>query len=371
MSLHKQISTSKDRLPEDFGETTNAVEFLERQEKLEKQALDLMPFNPDTCTYTMGPLRQEVYACLDCDNIGVCYSCSIQCHADHNLVELFTKRDFTCDCGTEKVSNKERVSCNLRKNDKADIPSYTNRYCHNFKGLFCDCNQPYDPENETGEMLQCVLGLECNEDWYHDYCILGVRKNFERTKQVWQRFPKLSEFDAFICWKCVGKYDSYFDEFMGVFEEKVALAKVYHEYKAGVKRPICEVDTQLNHNVQENKAYSIFLVPNYDKKLKTFLQDPEFSAQYLSLCKFLNTLAKNLIINQPVYQPPEENDAEKENTFERASKALNTHIQRDIAIDGLQKLEEMKESLKVFLKPFADANKVVSKQDIQDFFSTR
>ncbi|KAL6945426.1 hypothetical protein ACO0QE_002878 [Hanseniaspora vineae] len=371
MSKREQTSNSKTCDQRDSGETTNAVEFLERQEKLEKQALELMPFNPDTCTYTMGPLRQEVYACLDCNNIGVCYSCSIQCHADHNLVELFTKRDFTCDCGTERISGKKNASCNLRKNDKLDIPSYTNRYCHNFKSLFCDCNQPYDPENETGEMLQCILGVECNEDWYHDYCILGVSKNSDRKQQIWQRFPKLSEFDAFICWKCVGKYGSYFNDFMGAFEQKVALPKIFHEYQTGAKRPISEVDTETSDSFQVDKAYSIFLLPNYHEMLKKSFQDPDFSAQHRSLCKFLDTLAKNLITNQPVYQPPEENNEDKENTFERASKALNTHMQRDIAIEGLQKLEEIKESLKVFLKPFADANKVVSKQDIQDFFNSR
>lgn len=371
MSKRKQTSDSKDHDQEHSGETTNAVEFLEKQERLEKQALDLMPFNPDTCTYTMGPLRQEVYACLDCDNVGVCYSCSIQCHADHSLVELFTKRDFTCDCGTEKISTKKKALCNLRKNDRLDIPSYTNRYCHNFKGLFCDCNQSYDPENETGEMLQCVLGVECNEDWYHDYCILGVPKKSDRKQQIWERFPKLSEFDAFICWKCVGKYEFYFDDFMGAFEQKVALPIIFHEYQAGSKRPITEIDTITGDSLQIDKAYSIFLLPKYHETLRKALQDPEFIAQHPSLCKFLNTLAKNLITIQPVYQPPEEKDEEKVNTFERASEALNTHMQRDIAIEGLQKFEEIKESLKVFLKPFADTNKVVSKQDIHDFFNSR
>lgn len=144
-----------------------------------------MPYEPDKCTFTescdqIG--RQQVYACLTCfknprnkgQHNGVCYSCSIQCHGDHDLVELFTKRNFTCDCGTTRMESAG--GCNLRKNfDSLDPPeSVNNIYSHNFEGRFCDCDESFVPEEQKGTMFQCLLGDVCYEDWYHEECILGL-----------------------------------------------------------------------------------------------------------------------------------------------------------------------------------------------------
>ncbi|KAK7206263.1 hypothetical protein BZA70DRAFT_309969 [Myxozyma melibiosi] len=161
-------------------ESITAVDFIESQQKLEDDAREVLPYDPTHCTFFDGPLRQPVYACLTCiakskgvDASGVCYSCSIQCHSDHDLIELFNKRNFTCDCGTTRMS--AFGGCNLRKNfDGLDIPSSSNRYDHNFKGRFCSCDSAYDPETERGTMYQCLLGDVCNEDWYHEECIMGL-----------------------------------------------------------------------------------------------------------------------------------------------------------------------------------------------------
>ncbi|KAK9479330.1 putative zinc finger in N-recognin-domain-containing protein [Lipomyces japonicus] len=161
-------------------DSITALDYIESHEKLEHDAREALPYDPTHCTYFDGPLRQPVYACLTCirkgkekRSSGVCYSCSIQCHSDHELVELFNKRNFTCDCGTTRMP--AFGGCNLRKNfTNLDIPSSTNRYCHNFDGKFCACDLPYDPENEKGTMFQCLLGDACNEDWFHEECILGL-----------------------------------------------------------------------------------------------------------------------------------------------------------------------------------------------------
>ncbi|KAK9449220.1 putative zinc finger in N-recognin-domain-containing protein [Limtongia smithiae] len=157
-----------------------ALDYIESQEKLEHDAREVLPYDPTHCTYHDGPLRQPVYACLTCvaktfgtKAAGVCYSCSIQCHSDHDLVELFNKRNFTCDCGTTRM--RASGGCNLRKNfTKLDTASSTNRYDHNFEGRFCACDSKYNPATEQGTMYQCLLGDACNEDWYHEECILGL-----------------------------------------------------------------------------------------------------------------------------------------------------------------------------------------------------
>ncbi|PIO53635.1 putative zinc finger in N-recognin, partial [Teladorsagia circumcincta] len=53
------------------------------------------------CTYPEGyKPRQALFACLTCapnpesNEAGICYGCSLHCHEDHNIVELFTKRRF-------------------------------------------------------------------------------------------------------------------------------------------------------------------------------------------------------------------------------------------------------------------------------------
>lgn len=230
-----------------------------------------MPYEPDKCTFN-DPIeligRQQVYACLTCfknprnkgQRNGICYSCSIQCHGDHDLVELFTKRNFTCDCGTTRMESAG--GCNLRKNfSSLDPPeSVTNMYNHNFEGRFCDCDEPFVPEEQKGAMFQCLLGDVCDEDWFHEECILGLKvgsvyKGEQKpvTSRVYPQgenvldklqsasednvkdkikkendnqdeeeeedvddltlpgLPNADRFDSFICWKCVEKNRAMFE----------------------------------------------------------------------------------------------------------------------------------------------------------------
>ena len=142
------------------------AEFVEEQEELERQAVEAFPEEPTQCTYLPGKqgalppripallwrpslclpsafprlllsssrwltgpaqpsarpaqtlphssfpgvpvARQRVYVCKTCTPpgsgrvAGVCYSCSISCHGDHDVIELYEKRDFICDCGNAK-----------------------------------------------------------------------------------------------------------------------------------------------------------------------------------------------------------------------------------------------------------------------------
>lgn len=58
--------------------------------------------------------RQALYACATCAPhpaaAGVCLACSYACHDGHELYELYTKRDFRCDCGNSKFPN---MTCSL------------------------------------------------------------------------------------------------------------------------------------------------------------------------------------------------------------------------------------------------------------------
>lgn len=164
-----------------------AADLIAQQSKLEAQANEAIPFQFDSCTHERGYIRQPVYACKTCGGGGVCAGCSVSCHAEHELVELFNKRKFRCDCGTPNLYRQQEPNranrctrlteqlvypegaqpCSLRK------PGFSpqndaNAYNHNFDGGFCYCERgkTYDPEKEDETMFQCIV---C-EEWLHESC---------------------------------------------------------------------------------------------------------------------------------------------------------------------------------------------------------
>ncbi|WFD34643.1 RING-type E3 ubiquitin transferase [Malassezia cuniculi] len=179
-----------------------AADLIEQQERLEKQAAEAIPYKFDQCTRPMGHIRQPVFACRTCGGGGVCAGCSVACHGDHDLIELFHKRNFMCDCGSQNMYRKrdaaellptgypaDATPCSLR--DERFAPGSTeNVYSHNFDGEFCYCERGkhYDPDTEEDTMYQCLV---C-EDWLHESC-------------THRGLIKQSEFDCMICDACVSK----------------------------------------------------------------------------------------------------------------------------------------------------------------------
>ncbi|KAJ9141704.1 Protein mlo2 [Pleurostoma richardsiae] len=257
-------------------DSQTAADFIRDQMQLEADAREALPYSIEHCTKPLGPLRQPVFGCLTCNPppanptdsyspAGVCYSCSVQCHGEHTLVEIFNKRNFTCDCGTTRFP--ATAPCTLRinpaTNTKGDVHSETpdpnNKYNQNFRNRFCSCEGDYDPFQQKGTMFQC-LGLGtvetggCGEDWYHPGCVVGMgpkwyekmeRKNptngtgqdvtandalpaisedaeapqtvtlpTDQDEQVEEDddpppppgFPAEEDFEVFICYKCVDAY---------------------------------------------------------------------------------------------------------------------------------------------------------------------
>ncbi|KAK8151176.1 hypothetical protein BKA80DRAFT_212205 [Phyllosticta citrichinensis] len=219
-----------------------AQDFINSQIQLEADAREVLPYQFDTCSRPLGPLRQKLWSCLTCNPpptdpneaytpAGVCYSCHVSCHGDHTLVELFAKRNFVCDCGTTRIQSDH--PCSLRINEetglKGDVrgasPEPTNHYDHNYRNRFCGCGQDYNAYEEKGTMFQC-LGLGtvedggCGEDWWHPECIVGLPRDWytkdgkaknehkadveiEDEPPTPPGFPHEDDFEHFICYKCV------------------------------------------------------------------------------------------------------------------------------------------------------------------------
>jgi len=178
---------------EDEANTVTMVDVLKEEEILEENADAVLgPGDDEHCTYSLGYLkRQALYSCLTCLPVeggvraGVCLACSYHCHSDHDLVELYTKRNFRCDCGTEVFGGKKCSldSVKVGKNEE-------NLYNQNFERVYCTCKRPYpDPEDESGDaMIQCII---C-EDWLH-------------TRHLGTSVPKEDDYGEMICALCVDK----------------------------------------------------------------------------------------------------------------------------------------------------------------------
>ncbi|KAI1104339.1 putative zinc finger in N-recognin-domain-containing protein [Jackrogersella minutella] len=183
-------------LSQQSDDSQTAADFIRDQLQLEADAREALPYSIENCTKPLGPLRQNVFACLTCNPpptnssnpynpAGVCYSCSVQCHGEHDLVEIFQKRNFTCDCGTTRFSPEQQ--CTLRINPETNTkggvhseqPDPNNKYNQNFRNRFCSCSIDYSPHEQKGTMFQCLgLGTHetggCGEDWYHPGCLVGL-----------------------------------------------------------------------------------------------------------------------------------------------------------------------------------------------------
>lgn len=140
--------------------------FLANREELVDALCVLVGSNAESCSYSRGYVkRQAVFACNTCtpnaeEPAGVCLACANKCHDGHDIFELYTKRNFRCDCGNGKFGE---FQCQLIPSK--DAANVNNLYNHNFSGCYCTCDRPYpDTDDQVNdEMIQCVI---C-EDWFH------------------------------------------------------------------------------------------------------------------------------------------------------------------------------------------------------------
>lgn len=422
---------------------SSLVEYLEDQENLEKQAREQMPYDPNECTFPKGPLRQELYACLTCYRStkqlnAICYACSIKCHTSHELVELFTKRSFTCDCGTSKVKGPclvrypqwSKLMNDSQFNDQfePDIPDSNNRYNHNFKGLFCDCNNHYNPLTDSN-MIQCILGLKCDEDWFHEECIMGLRpgvinrnpksgtnklnelsepgldaktENEEKIKQEGENknnkkdqdeekqekqqqqqqqddsddeaydvlplpgFPSLDSFETIICWKCANEYPQEMDELIKYLDCETIEHVPAETLDKRIQKLSSLNDKDLEHSSKRSKkSHPKTIFLKQDYKDNLTEFQEKYPASKLSL--FLKKYPF-LYQDDPIYRPPDDGD-DSSSVFELGIRELN-NLPSDKAAEGLAAYEKIKSKLTEFLKPFAEEGKVVTADEVKAFFNT-
>uniref|UniRef100_A0A493SSW9 Putative E3 ubiquitin-protein ligase UBR7 n=1 Tax=Anas platyrhynchos platyrhynchos TaxID=8840 RepID=A0A493SSW9_ANAPP len=149
------------------------AEVLAENEELEKEARAVLGGSDhERCSYAQGAVKRQAL-----------YACSYECHGSHRLFELYTKRNFRCDCGNSKFKN---LQCKLLP-EKGKVNS-GNKYNDNFYGLYCTCKRPYpDPDDEIpDEMIQCIV---C-EDWFHGRHLGAIP-------------PESGDFHEMVCQACM------------------------------------------------------------------------------------------------------------------------------------------------------------------------
>lgn len=396
-------------------------DFIEEESNLVKDAIALLGSSDDkNCTYNLEYVkRQALYACITCTPqveptskpAGVCLACSYHCHEGHELIELYTKRLFRCDCGNTKFSGKK---CNLEPNKSEE--NEQNAYNQNFKGLYCTCERPYpDPEDDTpDEMVQCII---C-EDWYHTRHLLpGVEE------------PSLgTNYAEIICRPCTNRL-TFLEYYAGlavspikksegaensrIIIDNVPESNGANEVIISEEKSIDgEQENIINGELKEDK------IPDEEKTVKnedktvpvnssspnssTALQESEESC----LLKKLKPLTDDISGNNATFWPSnfrsslcscssckkvysdlnvlwildeadtvqayeEEGLQKAENITTHPDKLLNNELakfDRYQQVELIQSYNDLKSNLSEFLGKFVQQKKVVRKQDIDEFF---
>ncbi|XP_044477674.1 putative E3 ubiquitin-protein ligase UBR7 isoform X2 [Mangifera indica] len=171
------------------------------------------------------------------------------------IVELWTKRNFKCDCGNSKFGE---FFCKLFPSK--DVENVDNSYNHNFKGLYCSCNRPYpDPDvEEQVEMIQCCM---C-EDWFHEEHI-GLESSNEIPRD--EEGEPLCE--DFICNACSAGCS-----FLTLYPQTIWAAGVQHSGSVTIKKDkdvMQDIPSACGSGELENDIFSVSSPKKDDAMTKT------------------------------------------------------------------------------------------------------
>ncbi|XP_029966447.1 putative E3 ubiquitin-protein ligase UBR7 [Salarias fasciatus] len=354
-------------------QTVSLVDVLEEDEELEEEASAVLAgSDSDHCSYPQGYVkRQALYACNTCtpaggEAAGVCLACSYKCHEGHDLFELYTKRNFRCDCGNRKFKD---LQCKLQP--EKDEVNVLNKYSQNFFGSYCTCSRPYpDPEDQVeDEMIQCVV---C-EDWFH-------------SRHLGVSVPEGVELQEMVCESCMNQNPvlwPYADEPAGAAAPPEA---------SGSARPPGEAqgddqDQDQDQDQDEPSRKRVRREAEPGCRLKDLQARPEErrrsgaafwpAAWRSSLCccrrcrERLSAAGLSFLLDEA------DTVLAYENRGKSSEQGRQGHDPLMSALDNLNRVQQleiihgyndMKSELKDFLQSFAAEGKVVTSDDIHHFF---
>lgn len=345
-------------------QTVSLVDVLQEDEQLEEEASAVLAgSDSDHCSYPQGYVkRQALYACNTCtpkggDAAGVCLACSYKCHEGHDLFELYTKRNFRCDCGNSKFSD---MQCKLSP-DKEELNSL-NKYSHNFFGVYCTCKRPYpDPDDQVeDEMIQCVV---C-EDWLHG-------------RHLGCAVPDCVELQEMICESCMNQnpflwtYAAHLavpgtaadgevkQEEGGLTGEKVDEPSCKRSRQEA--EPACRLKELQAIGQSRGQSGAVFWPSGWRAKICS-----------CSVCnKRLEEAGVSFLLDELdtvlAYENKGKTEEERQSGHDPLMSALD-NLNRVQQLEIIHGYNDMKTELKDFLQTFAAEGKVVTPDDIREFF---
>ena len=283
-------------------------------------------------------------------------ACSLKCHEDHEVYELYTKRNFRCDCGDPvRFPGRE---CLLEPG--LDRKNETNSYNQNFEGKYCTCHRPYpDPEDTIEDsMIQCV---SC-EDWFHGRHLVG-------------HVPDDEDYSEMICQQCMADIS-----FLWLYYEQSVSKRIRSNDEPPMKEDDPETGDEIP--VQETGASCDLMrrrqSRNYTGAGATFWPQGWRS----SLCKcdsclllYSDKKCSFLIDDEDTVHFYEEEGRRRTRSASSCStSSMDKGMEAFGQMPQMQRIEmlhgynDMKTALADFLKSFAENNQVVTKEDIASFF---
>ncbi|KFM63331.1 putative E3 ubiquitin-protein ligase UBR7, partial [Stegodyphus mimosarum] len=399
------MAESSNSSPKEDTELT-MCDVLQEEQELEEDANAVLGGSDDTnCSYDKGYVsRQALYACTTCSvndqPSGICLACCYACHDGHEVVELYTKRNFRCDCGNSKFPGK---TCTLRP--EKDPLNLKNKYNQNFRGLYCNCSRPYpDLEDDTpDEMIQCVM---C-EDWYHgrhlgceipdDYFEMICGKCMETHKFLYTYLNNFQNIKVCDDENTIKQENGVQEEKFKTAENKEAVLSIKEENDSqlstknqGINNASAVSFQSDSSNVkQEDNICNVKVECDTEKGaenciLKKMETDkiitsgtafwPENWRTELCHCSscmdiYLKYDCEYLLNPDDTIQAYEERGkgCATESQYDKGLSALS-QMDRVKQMEAIRAYTSMKGQLKEYLKAFADNKRTVSENDIKEFF---
>ncbi|KRZ02004.1 putative E3 ubiquitin-protein ligase UBR7, partial [Trichinella zimbabwensis] len=227
------------------------------------------------CTYPLGYVkRQAIYSCITCweksgSFCGICTACYLKCHNTHDALQLYTKRNFRCDCGNS--TNKD-VCCSFIP--EKDPVNEKNLYGHNFEGKYCYCNEK---SNETMEddMFTCIF---C-EDWFHKGHITGSYEDGD---------------NELICKGCAAKRP-----FLSFYIEKYGVMEKTDEDKKSETETADAEHGAIEYNKAENKQSNLIQESNETESVE------QLKAEKVEDVKYADAEVKNVSLKNQQFADEE------------------------------------------------------------------
>jgi len=345
-------------MDEDHNNTSSAVEeesmtleeFMRDEDEMMKEAEALLGgIDEDACSYPEGYLpRQPLYSCKTCAEAsgqlaGICYACSLHCHDGHDLIELYTKRNFCCDCGNSRFKD---IKCKLFE-EKIQVNAL-NVYTDNFKGLYCVCKKPYPPEEDSEElkgeeMHQCVV---C-EDWFH-LSHIAPGKSIEELSAAANR----GEYAEIICTECANR---------------LPFLAMYQTVATDTPESVCKL-TSITENEQANpRSQPLFMAQGWRANLCR-------CAGCIGLyergrCTFLIEVEDSMESYDGKRQEKMAKEETKGNLTTQMYEIVMTQTKsHDAALFAVMATKQMEEHLGKFLQSHFQSGATLTKEDVERCF---